>query len=160
MNEDAIDFVIAAWLEDGQWQVSRLPNRTGVSVRALTEALSAQPSEGSVIGFVCVSEDFFVIVRMDGAKPRFLLSDVSAAEDWSLAAEILDDLDLPMPEEDELDESAPAGDLTLLADLGMSGSEFAILTEDVDLYPDEIISTVAGRMGLRAQFDQLLDAPA
>lgn len=160
MDEDAIDFVISAWLEDGQWQVSRLPRRTGISLAALAEALSAQPSEGSVIGFLCVSEDFFVIVRMDGAKPRFLLSDVSAAEDWSIAAEILDGLDLPMPEDDELDELTPAGDLTLLADLGMSGAEFAILAEDLDMYPDEVLSAVASRLGLGDQFDSLLDSPA
>ena len=159
MDEDTIDFVISAWLEDGQWQVTRLPRRTGISVAALTEALSAQPSEGSVIGFLAVSEDFFVIVRMDGAKPRFLLSDVSAAEDWSIAADILDGLELPMPEDDELDELTPAGDLTLLADLGMSGSEFAILAEDLDLYPDEVLTTVAGRLGFGEQFESLLDPP-
>lgn len=157
MDEDTIDFVIAAWLEDGQWQVSRLPRRTGVSVGALTEALSAQPSEGSVLGFVCVSEDFFVIVRMDGARARFLLSDISAADDWALAADVLDGLDLPMLDDDELDELAPAGDLSLLADLGMSASEFGILTADEELYPDEIISTVASRLGLGAQFTKLLE---
>ena len=54
----------------------------------------------------------------------------------------------------------PAGDLTLLADLGMSGAEFAILSEDVDLYPDEVLSAVAGRLGFGDQFEALLDAPA
>lgn len=159
MDEDAIDFVISAWLEDGQWQVTRLPRRTGISVATLTEALSAQPSEGSVLGFLSIAEDFFVVVRMDGAKPRFLLSDVSAAADWPLAADILDGLGLPMPEDDDLDELTPAGDLTLLADLGMSGAEFAILSEDVELYPDEVLSAVATRLGFNDQFDELLDAP-
>ncbi|MFA7266532.1 MAG: tRNA adenosine deaminase-associated protein [Candidatus Nanopelagicales bacterium] len=157
MDEDTIDFVISAWLEDGQWQVTRLPRRTGISVAALTEALSAQPSEGSVIGFLAVSEDFFVIVRMDGAKPRFLLSDVSAAEDWSIAEEILDSLEMPMPEEDEFDELTPAGDLTLLADLGMPASEFALLAGDLDMYPDEVLSAVSVRLGFGDQFESLLD---
>ena len=160
MDEDAIDFVVAAWLEDGQWQVSSLPRRTALSTATLTEALTAQPSEGSVLGLLSIAEDFFIVARMDGAKPRFLLSDVSAAADWPLAADILDGLGLPIPEDEDLDELMPAGDLTLLADLGMSGAEFAILTEDVDLYPDEVLSAVAGRLGFGDQFEELLDAPA
>ena len=37
----------------------------------------------------------------------------------------------------------PAGDLGLLADLGMHELDLAVLLDDVDLYPDEILSDVA-----------------
>lgn len=159
MDENDIDFVISAWREDGQWQVTRLPKRTAVSASALTEALRAHHSEGSVIGLVSVDEDFFIVARMDGATPRWLLSDASAAADFSLAADILDSLDIPMPEDEDLDDVTPAGDVTLLADLGMSGSEFAILAENVDFYPDEVLLTVANRLGFGDLFESLIDPP-
>lgn len=159
MDENDIDFVISAWREDGQWQVTRLPKRTAVSASALTEALRAHHSEGSVIGLVSVDEDFFIVARMDGANPRWLLSDASAAADFSLAADILDSLDIPMPEDEDLDDVTPAGDVTLLADLGMSGSEFAILAENVDFYPDEVLLTVANRLGFGDLFESLIEPP-
>jgi putative tRNA adenosine deaminase-associated protein len=142
MDEDAIDFVVAAWREDGHWQVSRLPQRTGVDNHSLISALSAHPADNGVVGLVSVAEDFFVVARTNRNEARFLLSDVSAALDWPLASQILEEMQLPLPDEDdlELDEPTPAGDLTLLQDLGMGSSELAILSEDVELYPDEVLT--------------------
>ncbi len=160
MDEDAIDFVVAAWLEDGQWQVSRLPRRTGLSQRTLIGALSAHPADNGVIGLVSVAEDFFIVARTDRRESRYLLSDVAAALDWPLAAEVLDELDLPLPEDEDLDELTPAGDLTLLRDLGMSGSELAILSEDEELYPDEVLSAIARRLGFGNKYESLFEARA
>jgi putative tRNA adenosine deaminase-associated protein len=157
MDEDAIDFVVAAWREDGDWQVSRLPRRTGVDRESLIAALSAHPADNGVLGLVSVAEDFFVIARTDRVDSRFLLSDVAAALDWPLATDVMDALGLPLPDDEDLDELTPAGDLTLLADLGMSASELSILSEDIDLYPDEVLAAVANRLGFGAQFESLFD---
>jgi putative tRNA adenosine deaminase-associated protein len=160
MDEDAIDFVVAAWREDGQWQVSRLPRRTAMDHRSLIAALSAHPADNGVLGFVSVAEDFFIVARTDRNESRFLLSDVAAALDWPLASQVLDELDLPLPDEDDLDELMPAGDLTLLADLGMGASELAMLSEDDELYPDEVLTAVANRLGFGILFESLFEVHA
>lgn len=157
MDADAIDFVIAAWREDGLWQVSRLPKRNAADSQTLVTALRAHPAEVGVLGLISIAEEFFVITRVDGARIRYLLSDLEAAIDWPLAADVLDQLGLPVPDLDELDDVTPAGDLTLLADLGMPATELAILTEDIELYPDEVLSAVAARLGFGDQFDDLLE---
>lgn len=157
MDEDAIDFVVAAWREDGRWRVSRLPKRAGADIDQLITALRAHPSEAGVLGLLSIAEEFFVIVRVDGARVRYLLSDLEAAIDWPLAADVLENLGLPLPDEDDLEELTPAGDLTLLADLGMSATELAILTEDIEMYPDEVLSAVTARLGFGDEFDQTID---
>ena len=47
----------------------------------------------------------------------------------------------------------PAGDLDLLGDLGMHAMDMGLLLDDVDLYPDEMLSDVARRLGFGEQFD-------
>ncbi len=103
---------------------------------------------------VAVDEDFFVLVRVEGSSTRVLLSDVTAAEEWELARSALDVLGLP-PLEDE-DEPAPAGDLELLGDLGLHAVDLAVLLDDVDLYPDEMLSEVARRLGFGELFDDVV----
>ena len=59
----------------------------------------------------------------------------------------VDFLGLPPPEDE--DEQVPAGDLDLLGDLGMHAMDMGVLLDDFDLYPDEMLSDVARRLGLR-----------
>ncbi len=157
MDDDAVDFVIAAWREEGRWRVEVLPPRSGASIHMLIESLRAHASDGGVLGLVSIAEDFFVIVRVHGRHARFLLSDVGAAADWSLAADVVEHLGIPTPDDEELEELTPAGDLTIVADWGMSGAEIAILSEDIDLYPDEVLSSIASRLGFGDLFDAALD---
>ena len=65
---------------------------------------------------------------------------------------MVEELGLPVEEDDE---QAPVGDLAILADLGLSAVELAELIDDFDLYPDEILSTVAERLGFGDDFDEL-----
>ena len=81
-----------------------------------------------------------------------LLSDVTAADEWELAASAVEFLGLPPPEED--DDQAPAGDLDLLGDLGMHAMDMGVLLDDFDLYPDEMLSDVARRLGFGSLFDE------
>ncbi len=80
-----------------------------------------------------------------------LLSDVTAADEWELAASAVEHLGLPMPEED--DDQVPAGDLEIVADLGMAPADLAALLDDEELYPDEVLSEVARQLGFGALFD-------
>ena len=81
-----------------------------------------------------------------------LLSDITAADEWEIAASAVDHLGLPTPEED--DAQVPAGDLDLLGDLGMPAMDMGVLLDDFDLYPDEMLSDVARRLGFGTLFDE------
>jgi putative tRNA adenosine deaminase-associated protein len=48
----------------------------------------------------------------------------------------------------------PAGDLDLLGDLGMHAMDMGVLLDDFDLYPDEMLSDVARRLGFGPLFDE------
>jgi putative tRNA adenosine deaminase-associated protein len=149
---DGVDFALATYREEGAWQVQELAHDVLEDIDRLAHALRRFPGDGGAVGMVAMDEDFFVIVRVAGATTRVLLSDITAADEWELARSAVDFLNLPMPEEE--DEQAPAGDLDLLGDLGMQAMDMGILLDDVDLYPDEMLSDVARRLGFGAQFDE------
>jgi len=153
----APDFAVAAYREEGRWVVGTLPPSAAGGLEPLVHALRQQPAEGGAIGLVSVAEDFFVVVRVFGDDELILLSDVTAAQDWPLAREVLDRLDLPMPEGDELDQVQPAGDLGAFADLGLPPMEIAMICEDPDLYPDEMLGSIASRLGFGEEFERTLD---
>lgn len=148
---DGVDFALAAYREEGVWTVHELVHDTLVDVETLAHALRRFPGDHGAVGLVAVDEDFFVVVRVAGPRTRVLLSDITAAGEWPLASSVVDFLHLPPPEDE--DEQAPAGDLDLLGDLGMPAMDLAILLDDVDLYPDEILSEVARGLGFGEQFD-------
>ena len=149
---DGIDFALAAYREEGVWQLDELVHDVLADVDTLAHALRRFPGDGGAVGLVAVDEDFFVIVRVAGATTRVLLSDVTAADEWEIAASAVESLGLPAPEED--DEPLPAGDLDLLGDLGMPAMDMGVLLDDEELYPDEMLSDVARRLGFGELFDE------
>ena len=118
-HDDGIDFALAAFREDGEWQVQDLAHDQLGDVETISHALRRLPGDGGAVAMVAVDEDFFVIVRVAGASTRVLLSDVTAADDWELASSAVEFLELPELELEDEDEQVPAGDLDLLGDLGM-----------------------------------------
>jgi putative tRNA adenosine deaminase-associated protein len=148
---DGVDFALAAFHDDGEWQVQEIASPAYDSVDSLAHALRRLPGDSGAFGMVAVDEDFFVLVRVAGSTTRVLLSDVTAAEEWELAQSAVDFLGLP-PADDE-DEQVPAGDLDLLGDLGMHAMDMGVLLDDVDLFPDEMLSDIARRVGFGELFD-------
>jgi putative tRNA adenosine deaminase-associated protein len=153
MTEQAsgVDFALAAYREEGVWQVQELVQDTLFDIDTLSHALRRFPGDGGAVGLVAIDEDFFLIVRVAGASTRVLLSDITAADEWELASSAVDFLGLPPPEDD--DEQLPAGDLGLLDDLGMGAMDMGVLLDDFDLYPDEMLSDVTRRLGFGKLFD-------
>ena len=149
---EGIDFALAAYREEGVWQVQEIAHSLLDDVHTLATALRRFPGDGGALGLVAVDEDFFVLMRVAGADVRLLLSDVTAADEWEIARSAVEHLGLPYPEED--DEQAPAGDLTIFADLGIPAMAMGVLLDDYDLYPDEILSEVAKRLGFGPLFDE------
>jgi putative tRNA adenosine deaminase-associated protein len=152
---EGVDFALAAFREEGVWQLQEIASPAYDSVETLSHALRRLPGDGGAVGMVAVDEDFFVIVRVAGASTRVLLSDVTAADEWEIAQSAIDFLGLPPPEDE--DDQVPAGDLDLLADLGMNAIDMGVLLDDDELYPDEMLSDVARRLGFGEQFDDHVD---
>lgn len=148
---DAVDFALAAFREEGVWQVAELTHDHVDDVETLAAALRRFPGDHGAVGLVAIDEDFFVVVRVAGQQTRVLLSDITAAAEWELAASAVEFLQLPMPEDE--DDPEAAGDLDLLGDLGMQAMDLAVLLDDDDLYPDEMLSDVARRLGFGELFD-------
>jgi putative tRNA adenosine deaminase-associated protein len=148
---DAVDFALAAFREDGEWAVEDLALDVLEDVETLAAALRRFPGDGGAVGMIGVDEDFFVVVRVAGTTTRVLLSDITAAAEWELASSVVEFLGLPEPEDE--DDQVPAGDLELLADLGVSAMDLGVLLDDPDSYPDEMLSEVARRLGFGELFD-------
>ncbi len=152
MVTEEVDFALAAYREEGVWQVAELTHDHVVDVETLAAALRRFPGDHGTVGMVAVDEDFFVIVRVTGQRVQVLLSDVTAATEWEIAASAVEHLGLPLPDDDE-DEQEPAGELDLLDDLGVHAMDLAVLLDDYDLYPDEMLSDIARRLGFGELFD-------
>lgn len=146
-----VDYALVAFVEDGAWQVQDIASPAFESVDALSHALRQVSGPDGAVGMVAVDEDFFVLVRVVGSTTRVLLSDITAAEQWELAQSVVDFLGLPAPEDDDVE--APAGDLDLLADLGLHAIDMGALLDDVELYPDDVLSDIARRLGFGELFD-------
>lgn len=152
MAEDDVDFVIAAYRDDGAWTVVELAPHLGEDFDGLTAALARFPSDVGVLGLASVNDDFFVIVRRSGDHLRALLSDSTAAWDWPLAAEIADLVGPGDPDE----EGSPVGDLEIVSDLGLSSVELGLLCDDDELFPDEALADLADRLGFGDQFETIV----
>lgn len=153
---DDVDLAVAAYRRSGRWVVEELTVEHCEDVEVLADALRRLGGDDGALAMVSVDEDFLVIVRVDGTRTRVLLSDASAAEDWDLAESVLDLLDETDPVDlDERDEDEPVGDLELLTDLGVAVEVLEELLDDVDLYPDEVLSDLARLIGFGEQFDDV-----
>ena len=148
---DAVDFAVAAYRRDGSWVVQELAHDLEADVDVLAHALRRFTGDAGAVALVGLDDDFFVILRVAGAHTRVLLSDISAADEWELAASTVDFLGLPFPEDG--DDQVPAGDLDLLGDLGVPEIEMGLLLDDTDLYPEELLSDIARRVGFGTLFD-------
>lgn len=153
------DFAVVVYREDEAWEADLLPAKLTEDFHGLIQALRQQPpSRVGTFGLVAVGDDFFVILRVLGPSTRVFLSDVTAAVDWSLARQVLAYLDLSVPDDEDLDQVLPVGDMSIFADLGLDEMELGALAGDLDLYPDEVLSSIAGRLGFSQPFQAALDA--
>ena len=153
-SPDEVDIALAAYREEGVWQLQELADTALSSLETLSSALRRFPGDGGALGLLAFDEDVFLVVRVTGPSVRVLLSDVTAADVFDLAREAIEHLGLPYPEED--DEPVPAGDLDLLSDLGMHAIDMGVLIDDFDLYPDEMLSDIAASLGFGTAFDDLV----
>jgi putative tRNA adenosine deaminase-associated protein len=152
------DFSVVVFREDDAWDVELLPAALTENLDDLIHALRQQPSIGGTIGLAAVGDDFFVALRVIGSQVSVFLSDLTASVDWPLARQVLDHLDIPIPEDDDdLDQVFPAGDLSIFADLGLDEMDLGALSGDLDMYPYEVLEAIARRLGFGPALERALD---
>jgi putative tRNA adenosine deaminase-associated protein len=155
---DATDFAVVVYREDESWEAEILPVALTEDLAGMIHALRQQPSLGGTVGLVSVGDDFFVAIRLLGDEVMVFLSDVTASVDWPLAGQVLEFLDIPIPDEEELDQVLPVGDMSIFTDLGLDEMELGAISGDLEIYPDEMLLSIAGRIGFAPAFERALDA--
>ena len=150
----SVDFGCIAWHEDGRWDASALNSTRDIGL--IIDALKSQQTNGGAIALIAIEDEFVIIGRVLGDQMQMMISDVTYALDYEVAAELIEVLDLEFPEDD--DEAQPGGDLDLLNDLGVSQMELLTILDDTELYPDEQLEAIANRLGFGDQFNQVIES--
>ena len=153
---DEIDFVVAAYREDGQLNVVALAADLANDLEELITQLRRLPGDAGAIGFVSLVEEVLVIVRVRGRHVQVLLNDTAAALDWPIARDVLDLLGEELPDPD--DDAESIGDLGIFADLGLSEFDLGAIVDDLDLASDQALMDIADRIKIGPQFRKVAEA--
>jgi putative tRNA adenosine deaminase-associated protein len=157
--DDEIDFVLAAYREDGQPYVQSLGKDLANDLDELIVQLRRLPGDAGALGFVSLVEEIFVITRVRGQHVQVLLSDAAAAGDWPIARDVVDYLgEEPVDEDEDEEEGEPIGDLGIVADLGLSDFDMGAIIDDLDLSSVEMLIEVANKIKLNPQFRKAVEA--
>jgi putative tRNA adenosine deaminase-associated protein len=149
-------FAVRAARIDGRWQCELLAADADSELPALERALGDPGAPGWPGPFVLVVDSrlYFVVLRHGpGGMVRALISDATFQEGL-LAAEVVERYGIPVDVgttvEDAFDDDEqgwPGGDLDVFADAGLPADELTPLLEADDLWADEKLLAVAGRIG-------------
>jgi putative tRNA adenosine deaminase-associated protein len=151
-----VDFIVAAYREDGQSMVNALSEDLANDLDELIVQLRRLPGDGGALGLLSLVGEVAVIVRVRGRHVQVLLNDSAAANDWPIARDIADYLGEDIPDDD--DESEPIGDLGILKDLGMSEFDLTALCDDLDIGSDQLLTEVADKIKIGPQFRKVVEA--
>lgn len=159
--DDVEGFAVAVVREEANWKVTPLSEAALSSLSAAEHELRTLRSSGAVFGLLDVDDEFFIILRPGPTGSRILLSDATAAIDYDIAADVLEELNIEIPDidPDELDDIEPweEGDLGVLSDLGLPEPVLSVILAETDLYPDEQLGMIAQRLGFANEFSAVLD---
>lgn len=151
-------YAVAAIREEGRWRCTRLGAEALVDLDSAITELRELRSEGAVVGLLDVDDEFFVLLRPVPGGVTVMLSDAVAALDYDVAADVLDLLRVELPPDDDaLDDPWPEGDLSILADFGLSADELEVLAGELELYPDEQLAAIGRRCGFADALAEVVD---
>lgn len=149
-------WAVVVFPEGDGWQVAQLPPGLATDLDAVEAAVRGQLT--GAFAMVDVADEFFVVVRSVRGELRYLLSDAGASVEWELAAQVMDRLDLDIPDDDDSQDLWSVGELGVFDDLGLDGMELAALLADEDAYADEMLSALARRLGFADAFERVVEA--
>lgn len=108
---------------------------------------------GLALLFLEEDDEYFAVVRVDGDRDaRTFISDVRAIDTFPLAARIMED-EVPIAPVETDDEDAPtptitpAGDPTIVEDLGTSPEALVALCSEEGLLPADVITRICVKAG-------------
>jgi putative tRNA adenosine deaminase-associated protein len=109
-------------------------------------------AEGLALMFLEEDDEYFAVVRVDGDRDaRTFISDVRAIDTFPLAARIMEDeVAIPIVEDDEDSPPpsiTPAGDPTIVDDLGVSSGALVELCSEEGLLPADVITAICAKAG-------------
>jgi putative tRNA adenosine deaminase-associated protein len=134
----------------------------------------ASVDDGTVLLFVEQDDEWFAIVRVDGAgEPRAFISDARVVPGSELAAlvfeevpeDVVEDVDVSLDDDDddleveEVEEPAvrpdaePRGATDVLADLGISASQLLAMCAEEGMLPADVITAVCERLGCAEEIE-------
>lgn len=154
-------FAVAVVREEADWKCTPLSAEALSSLSAAEAELRELRASGAVFGLLDIDDEFFIILRPGPTGSRILLSDATAAVDYDIAADVLEELNVEIPDidPDDLDDVEPweEGDLGVLSDLGLPEPVLSVILAETDLYPDEQLGMIAQRLGFANEFSAVLD---
>jgi putative tRNA adenosine deaminase-associated protein len=153
-------FAVRVTRIDGRWQCELLAADADDELPVLERALGEPGAAGWPGPFVIVVDSrlYFVVLRHGpGGMVRALISDATFQE-WVLAAEVVERYGIAVEGgttiDDAFDEDGqgwPGGDLDVLSDAGLPAEELARLLDSDELWADEMVLTIAERLGFAAE---------
>ena len=155
-TEDDVDLVVALYREDGRAVAVPMDVDLANDLDELITQLGRLPGDAGADGGVSVAGEFFVICRVRGRTVEVLLSDVTAANDWPIARDVVDYLGEEMPDED--DDPAPLGDLSMYAASGLRAMELEAIATDYDEDSDVLLGRIAAKLKVAAEFEGAVEA--
>ena len=155
-SEDDVDLVVALYREDGKPVAVPLDYDLANDLDELINQLGRLPGDSGADGWVSVAGEFFVICRVRGRTVEVLLSDVTAANDWPIARDVVDYLGEEMPDED--DDPSPLGDLAMYAASGLRQFELEAIATDYAEDSDVLLGRIAAKLKVSAEFERAVEA--
>ena len=155
-SEDDIDLVIACYREDGQPVAMPLDLDLANDLDGLIDQLRRIPGDAGAVGMVSVANEVFVLVRVRGKRVQVFCSDALAADDWPIARDAADFLEVDLPDDDSEDDSYPIGDADILADAGLPDFELEAMAEDLDEDSTTLLELIATKLGFKTEFAKAL----
>jgi putative tRNA adenosine deaminase-associated protein len=153
-------FAVRVSRDGGRWLCELLAADADEELPVLERALG-EPGPGGPPGpFVVVVDSrlYFVVLRHGpGGMVRALISDATSLE-WLLAAEVVERYGIAVPGGSTIDDAfddggqgRPGGDLDVFSDAGLPAEELARLLDSDELWADEVVLRIAGRLGFAAE---------
>jgi putative tRNA adenosine deaminase-associated protein len=166
---------LAAKTDDG-WHSSEVELDGLADIDEVAEIMrDASVDEGPVLLFVEQDDEWFAIVRVDGAgEPRTFISDARVVPGSPLAAlvfeevpeDVVEDVDVSLDDDDDDDvdvdepeepaarpDAEPRGVSDVLADLGISASQLLAMCAEEGMLPADVITAICERLGCAEEIE-------
>jgi putative tRNA adenosine deaminase-associated protein len=167
---------LAAKTDDG-WHSSEVELDGLADIDEVAEVMrDASVDDGPVLLFVEQDDEWFAIVRVDGAgEPRTFISDARVVPGSPLAALVFEevpedivDVDVLLDDDDDDDDDVdveeaeepaarpdaePRGVSDVLADLGISASQLLAMCAEEGMLPADVITAICERLGCAEEIE-------